>query len=202
MGEIAIADERFVPREFCIPFDPFIRHFERYFQCIKILKRSGAKEKWLDCACGSGYGTSFLTNFAEFVVGYDIDKSAVEYGNKHYKNNHCTFVSDIKRYSFEFDAIVSVETIEHMSKEDAKVFLETLRASLKAAGVLIITTPIVLVTNKNPTNKFHYIEYSHDDFINLLFDSGLKVESHYMVETLFTDGEIKNQGYYKCKKIL
>jgi len=194
-----IADERFTPREFCIPLDPFIRHFERYFQCIKILKRVGPKEKWLDCACGSGYGTNFLTNFAEFVVGYDIDKAAVEHGNKNYKNRHCTFVSDIQHYSAEFDVVISVETIEHMPKKDAKVFLETLKATLKPGGILVITTPIVSITNENPVNKFHYIEYSHNDFINLLHSSGLRVESHHMIATLFTDGELKDQGYYKCQ---
>jgi 2-polyprenyl-3-methyl-5-hydroxy-6-metoxy-1,4-benzoquinol methylase len=193
------ADERFIPREFCIPIDPFIRHFERYFQCVKILKRFGAKEKWLDCACGSGYGTNFLTNFAEFVIGYDIDKGAIEYGNKNYKNSHCAFVSDIQHYNDEFDVVISVETIEHMPKEDAKVFLETLKTALKVGGTLVITTPIVLETNENPVNKFHYIEYSHNDFMNLLLSSGLKVESHHMVKTLFTDGEMKDQGYYKCQ---
>jgi len=194
-----IADERFTPREFCIPIDPFIRHFERYFQCIRVLRRSGAKEKWLDCACGSGYGTNFLTNFAEFVVGYDIDKGAVEYANKNYKNRHCAFVSDIQHYSAEFDVVISVETIEHMPRTDAEAFLQILKGALKPGGTLIITTPIVPITEESPANRFHYIEYSHEDFVNLLRSADLKVESHHMIETLFTDGEVKNQGYYKCQ---
>jgi len=197
----SIADERFMPRDFNIPFEPFIRHFERYFTIIKMLGYTGKSQKWLDCACGAGYGTNLLTNFAEFVIGYDIDKEAVYSASQNYRNSHCLFTNDIRHYKSFFDAVISVETIEHMPQEDAKVFLNGLHRSLKNDGCLMITTPIVKQTNKNPINKFHFIEYSDEDFISLLQDAGFEVIEKNFVETTFTDGETKDQGYYKCQKL-
>jgi CMP-N-acetylneuraminic acid synthetase/protein-L-isoaspartate O-methyltransferase len=193
-----IADERFVPREFNISFDPFLRHFDRYIQCVKLLKKTGQGEKWLDCACGTGYGTNFLTNFADFLVGYDIDKDTVDYANENYKNDNCEFTYDISHYKKTFDVVLSVETIEHMPTEDAKEFLKNLRNALKEDGQMVITTPIVKETNNNPVNKFHFVEYSDKDFRQLLMNEGFSILESNFIETTFTDGETKDQGYYRC----
>ena len=201
MNKVQIADERFTPRDLTVPFDPFVRHFERYFECVKMLGHTGKNQIWLDCACGSGYGTNFLTNFVDHAVGYDIASEAIKYANEHYKNEETTFIEDISSCETKFDNIFSVETIEHIKPEGALNFLKKLRQLLKEEGYLIITTPIVEVTDLEPINEFHFIEYSHDDFGVLLEQAGLKVERYHMVETMFTDGKIKNQGYYKCQKL-
>ena len=195
-----VADERFVPRDFSIPFSPFIRHFDRYFQCVKLLGKVGKNETWLDCACGSGYGTNLLTGFAGNVVGYDIDHGAIKFASENYKNDYCKFTTDISMYRDKFDVILSVETIEHMPEEDAPEFLKLLNSTMKENATLIITTPIVKSTNYNPTNEFHYIEYSNNHFVELLSTNGFEVKETNFVETTFTDGETKDQGYYKCQK--
>ena len=193
--------ERFNPRVFEIEFSPFMRHFERYFQSVKLLGRTGRNESWLDCACGSGYGTMFLTNFANRVWGYDIDKNAIAHARHHYKNSYCGFVSDISTFEKQkFNAIFSIETIEHMPREDAPQFLKTCFDMLDDNGDLIITTPIIPISNPNPINEFHFFEYSIEDFISLLNDAGFKVINHKLIETTFTDGETKDQGYFKCQK--
>ena len=199
---LTVADERFIPRNFNIPFDPFMRHFERYIQCVKLLGYTGNNQRWLDCACGAGYATNFLTNFSEEVVGYDIDKTAIKYANENYKNNNCQFVAAISKSIKPFDVIFSVETIEHMPKNNANAFLKDLYFALKDDGHMIITTPIVKQTNNNPINKFHYIEYSDADFKNLLTSSGFEIVESKFIKTTFTDGETKDQGYYKCRKTL
>jgi 2-polyprenyl-3-methyl-5-hydroxy-6-metoxy-1,4-benzoquinol methylase len=201
MNKVQIADERFTPRDLTVPFDPFVRHFERYFECVKMIGHTGKNQIWLDSACGSGYGTNFLTNFVDHAVGYDIASEAIKYANEHYKNEETTFIEDISSCETKFDNIFSVETIEHIKPEGAPKFLKKLRQLLKEEGYLIITTPIVEVTDLEPINEFHFIEYSHDDFGVLLEQAGLKVERYHMVETMFTDGKIKNQGYYKCQKL-
>ena len=194
------ADERFVPRDFKIPFDPFLRHYERYFQCVKLLGELGIGQRWLDCACGAGYGSSFLSNFCNSVVGYDIDSSAIECALENYKSEHVDFTEDLSKYENDFDVVMSVETIEHMPQSDANHFLTTLRKCLNDDGILVITTPIVKQTNPNPVNEFHFIEYSDQDFRKLLADADFIVIDSHFVETKFTDGETKDQGYYKCKK--
>ena len=88
-----------------------------------------------------------------------------------------------------------------MPQEDAKVFLKGLYECLSDNGCLMITTPIVKETNKSPINEFHSIEYSDEDFMALLRNAGFEVVEKSFVETIFTDGETKDQGYYKCQKL-
>lgn len=196
-----VADERFYPKKMNMNFETFIRHYERYFQCIKMLEKIGKNEIWLDSACGTGYGSNFLSNFCERTIGYDIDCDTIEYAKNEYENERVLFVNDLEKISSNsFDVIFSVETIEHMSKMDANLFLRTLHNFLKNKGTLVITTPIVTTTNLAPKNKFHFIEYSNQDFISLLNDNGFDAEKTNFVSTMFTDGEIKKQGYYRCKK--
>ena len=99
-----------------------------------------------------------------------------------------------------FDVIFSVETIEHMATKDASILLSSLNKALNVGGYLIITTPILKRTNMNPTNKFHFIEYSDNDFTSLLNSHGFSIEKKEFVQTTFTDGKIKDQGYYRCRK--
>ena len=99
------ADENFFPKKFEMDFGPFLRHFERYYECIKFLRRTGPNELWLDCACGSGYGTNLLSNFASHVIGYDINKDAIKYAQQTYKTPDCTFVDDLSAIKSKFDAL-------------------------------------------------------------------------------------------------
>jgi 2-polyprenyl-3-methyl-5-hydroxy-6-metoxy-1,4-benzoquinol methylase len=201
-SEMSSGIERFNPRAFEIDFGPFLRHFERYFQSIKLLGKVGRNKVWLDCACGSGYGTTFLTNFASEVWGYDIDKSAIVHADHHYKNPHCKFTADTKVLDKQkFDVIFSIETIEHMPLDEAAVFLRKCCELLRDDGNLMITTPIVPETNLNPSNEFHFFECSLDDFVSLLNENGFTVLDKILKTTTFTDGETKEQGYFKCQKL-
>jgi len=197
------AIETFFPKKFEMDFDPSLRHFERYSECIKILKKLGPNELWLDCACGCGYGTNLLSNFTKHVIGYDINKDAIKYAQKIYKTPDCTFVNDLSTIKDQqFNVILSIETIEHMPSNKGIEFLTTLNTLLKKDGDFVITTPIVPETNYNPSNKFHSLEYSNKDFTELLNKTGFEIQDSYFIETTFTDGETKDQGYYKCKKAL
>lgn len=194
------ADERFDPSRFEIPFDPFYRHYLRYFTCLEMIGKLGIDEHWLDCASGTGYGTYFLSNFTSKITGYDIDKETVLDARARYKKNNLKFeYEDIKIKKRKYDIVFSIETIEHIDKKEGQKFLEKLFNCLDASGRLIITTPIVSKTNINPTNPFHVIEYDKEEFIELLNTVGLEVISEKYVETLFTDNELKNQGYFLCK---
>ena len=194
------ADERFYPKLLKMDFVPFMRHYERYFTCLEILGHLGKDEKWLDCACGTGYGTNLLSNFCQNVIGYDIDEEAVIYASIEYGSQRVKFTNSLSDLEYLCDVVFSVETIEHMSESEGQRFLTTLNNSLKQDGTLVITTPILKKTNHQPSNKYHILEYSDEHFRRLLNQAGFIVEETKFVETLFTDGEVKDQGYYKCSK--
>ena len=194
------ADERFVPREFRLPFAPFFRHFERYFKCVELLGRTGPSERWLDFACGSGYGSNFLMNFAGHVIGCDRDEATIQFARETYLHPSCEFLTDISMFEDHFNVVFSVETIEHMPREAAQEFLEVINRVLNIRGDLVISTPIVESTNLSPRNPFHFIEYSESDFVQLLGEAGFFVDNSARVRAVFTDGETKDQGYFKCTK--
>jgi len=194
------ADERFYPKEMKIDFKSHKRHYERYFKSLEIMGVLGKKETWLDCACGSGYGTSLLANFTKKIYGYDISDEAISLANKSYKDKNIIFTDNINKIKKNsIDRIFSIETIEHMPEYKAVDYLLSLKDLLNKNGKMIITTPIVEKTCYSPKNIFHHIEYCNDDFKKLLTEAGFKVILTEFVSTVFTDGEMKDQGYYLCR---
>lgn len=194
------ADERFYPKDLKIDFDSHKRHYERYFKSLEIMGQLGNGETWLDCACGSGYGTSLLSNFTSKIYGYDISKQAIEGATSLYGCKNITFTEKLEEIEqSSIDRVFSIETIEHMPESDATNYLLTLKKLMKPAAKMVITTPIVEKTCRSPKNIFHYIEYCHKDFIILLTQAGFSVKLTKFISTVFTDGETKDQGYYLCE---
>lgn len=193
------ADENFFPGRFVYDFGVHYRHFERYMRAIKVLGKLGKGETWLDCACGSGYGSHLLSGFAEKVIGFDINKEAVAYAKAKYAHSGLFFYSDVTGFAdVIFDAVISVETIEHMPRQEAVFFLKNIRKQMKEEAIMVITTPIVAESNPNPTNPFHKYEYSYAEFSTLLQKSGFTIDKYEADTVTFTDGETKDQGYFRC----
>lgn len=193
------ADKTFYPTLFKYDFDVHLRHFERYFEVIRNYGKCGAGETWLDCACGSGYGTRLLGEFCSKVVGYDIDDEAVLYARDKYGSGSCLFTSDIESIGHGcFDLIASIETIEHVAPSTAADLLDKMRSWLKQTGYLIITTPIVPKSNPEPVNPFHEYEYDMNEFCELLKRTGFIIRKIDSRKVRFTDGETKEQVLFVC----
>ena len=195
------AEENFYPKRFAYDLTTHIRHIERYLQAIKFLNHLGKEEHWLDCACGSGYGTNFLADFVDKIIGYDHDPNVIEYAQKHYQKDHCCFTQSLSALQAgSFQAIFSIETIEHMTKKQAPAFLESLFDLLTPKGTLIISTPIPEQSNPKPINPFHLYEYDLDEFTSLLNGAHFHILDQSLSPQCFTDGETKNQGLFRCQK--
>lgn len=193
-------DERFYPKDFAIPFIFHARHYERYLTALKLLEKLGQGEIWLDCACGSGYGTKFLSNFVTNIRGYDINKEVISYAEQHYSVEGCAFCNYLNK-KIKFDVIFSIETIEHIERNKASEFLNSLHSTMKDNGLLILSTPVVKVSNPNPANSFHQHEYCLKELSVLLLDNKFKVVEEVLQKTKFTDGEVKEQGFFKCVRL-
>jgi SAM-dependent methyltransferase len=193
------ANENFYPRRFEYDFAVHLRHFQRYIQALAILGKTGADELWLDCASGSGYGTNLLSGFVQKIIGYDINKDAVAYAREHYAHDDCVFYDEREPFSTKrFDTIISIETIEHMERTDSVDFLKFLLGLLKKDGILVITTPLVDVSNPNPSNVFHKYEYSYSEFEEILVEAGFAIDNYTATTVTFTDGETKEQAFFRC----
>jgi ubiquinone/menaquinone biosynthesis C-methylase UbiE len=125
----------------------------------------------LDVACGTGYGSFYLSQFAKAVYGVDVNNDIINENIKKYKNSNLQFIcSSAENLPFEndyFDVIVSFETIEHIH-DYQKVMIEFKRV-LKKDGLLIISTPNKLISEINHIrNPFHIKEFYHEEFEKLL----------------------------------
>jgi SAM-dependent methyltransferase len=132
----------------------------------------------LDAACGVGYGTAYLAETAAQVVGIDVDRDAVVYAAERYPAPNIAFQQmDVTSLSFpdaSFDVVVSFETLEHLA-DPAAAAREAARV-LRDCGVYVASTPRADVTDTAPENPFHTIEYSPEDFAELLGDVFKNVE--------------------------
>jgi len=147
-------------------------HRHRY----RAIKEFMAGKIVLDAACGSGYGSCILAEYAESVEGIDVSAEAINFCREMYSKSNLNFstmsVTDIQFPSNSFDVVVSFETLEHISEKDQKIFLKEIRRVLRPDGVLIMSSPnrAVLsdIVNWNWDNEYHVCELSENEFKNLL----------------------------------
>jgi len=98
----------------------------------------------LDLGCGPG---TFLAHFAsgyERAIGIDLAKSQIEFARQKYGSDRLRFeAADVSASGLEnqFDAIVSIEVIEHLPIEETQPFLHTILRLLKPGGTVVLTTP-------------------------------------------------------------
>lgn len=136
----------------------------------------------IDCACGVGYGTMMLAEAGMRTHGFDIEPGAIEVANRVYKrdNNefHLVDLSNSEQWqktvsSLEdkIDAIVSIETVEHV--EDAVALIARYA---ETAPYLVASVPNEdIIPFKKGKHPFHYRHYTRGQFEELLNDHGYEI---------------------------
>ena len=117
-------------------------HFKRYEYAKQILNQGDIVG---DFACGTGYGTSMLSERSAKVIGVDINERVIKTIKKRYKKNKkiefiVLNILNIK-YKNYFDKIISFETIEHFKKKEILQLLQIYNKALKSNGEIIFSTP-------------------------------------------------------------
>ena len=157
------------------------RHEDRYRWAVGAL--AGAEDamvgpggRWLDCACGTGYGTQLLWELASadiapaWVTGVDRSANAVAYAKQYHRPagapltyQHLTIQSAGQwlRMLGPFDAVVCVETLEHLGKEVGAAWLQNVAANLPPYGALALCCPVG-EGKASETNPWHLHEPTPD----------------------------------------
>lgn len=143
-------------------------HVPRY----QFARRFARGAKVLDFGCGTGYGSRFLADAADDVLGLDIDADALQWA---------TFWHDSDRLRFErhadlgatlpsgvFDLVTCFEMIEHVDHAMQKDTVASLARVVKPDGKLLISTPNPAVTANYGTNPYHLREMNEAEFLELL----------------------------------
>jgi 2-polyprenyl-3-methyl-5-hydroxy-6-metoxy-1,4-benzoquinol methylase len=176
--------ERLVPEELlndeATGLQTFKLHIERYeFAARKLLGTASI----LDLACGVGYGSRLMKDLipAATVTGVDACAAAIEYAAVHYSKPGLNFgVDDAMDFDDgPFDAVVSLETIEHLP--DPQAFMERVtKRLLRPGGLFIGSVPVTPSMDANPN---HLHDFTARSFRKLLAGHGLvELDSLYQVQ--------------------
>jgi SAM-dependent methyltransferase len=135
----------------------------------------------LDMACGEGYGSAVLARTAAGVVGVDANPEAHEHARLRYAAPNLRFEHAlIERFEEPADAIVFLQTIEHLEQPQAA--LEHFRSLLKGGGAVFVSTPNVLTLAPRGAprsdNPWHVREYRASEFEQLCRSCFGSVELH------------------------
>jgi len=145
-------------------------HFARY----AIAKNLVRGKRVLDIACGEGYGSYLLKQAgAVHVTGVDVSKESVAKAENLFSGDGLEFKVadaaslDVLFVENDFDVVVSVETIEHLT--DPKSFLENLKRLTKPEGVIILSCPNDhwYYSEDDQNNPYHKRKYRLDEFQKL-----------------------------------
>ncbi len=143
-------------------------NFYRYMFAKQFLKETDIV---LDIACGTGYGTEYISQFVNKIIGADIDKEIISENIYKYNLKNVSFeVQDATNLTFKnnyFDAVLSMETIEHIPVDKVSSYLKGVKSVLKNNGLFICTTPQNLMGSV-PVVPWHEKEYSLEEFKKLL----------------------------------
>jgi len=163
-------------------------HKQRYYSICETVRGKNV----LDAACGEGYGSYILSQFADAVVGIDISPETIEHARATYGHqSNLTFEIgsvDALQHVMDcsMDVVVSFETIEHINEQQQQAFLSEIKRVLKPEGILIISTPDKYWYSDVPSyrNEFHVKEFYKPEFLSFLKQKFKNVEIYYQKEEI------------------
>jgi 2-polyprenyl-3-methyl-5-hydroxy-6-metoxy-1,4-benzoquinol methylase len=124
----------------------------------------------IDMACGEGYGADVLASRAGSVIGVDANPEAHDHARLRYRRENLRFErAPIETFEASCDAVVFLQTIEHVADPDA--VLEHFKALVGPAGELFLSTPNLLTLAPpgaaKSDNPWHLREYRPHEFAQL-----------------------------------
>lgn len=117
-------------------------HFVRFRNVDEALP--GNVNRILDLGCGPGTFLGRSSISFERALGIDLAPAQIEYARSRYGRSDLEFaVQDVMTLDGVdyFDAIVSIEVIEHLPPDKTRSFLSRILSLLRPGGVLVLTTP-------------------------------------------------------------
>lgn len=192
--------ERFIPNQELMNDDIGFEHLHRYHSIAPLLKG----KKVLDIACGEGYGTAIIAQFATSVVGVDVDTEVISAALDKYTTRYPNVnfmagsASNMPLKDKLFDVVVSLETIEHLSVEMQHHFMEEVKRVLLPGGILVMSTPDKedysdKFDHNNPFHLHEFYKAEYETFIKSFFNHLVVYYQGYEVVSIISNESIKKE---------
>ncbi len=125
-------------------------------------KMIGPSKRVLDVGCSEGFGTILLAEAAASCLGVDLDADAIAVANASVASDRLQFatMNVLEADPGRFDAVVTLDVIEHIFTEHEDAFVARLASVLDDHGVLVIGTP-------NLTSDQYANEHTRRGHVNL-----------------------------------
>ncbi len=167
--------------------------YARYKFALSMLPLE-ATSNLLEMGCNEGLGTIMLSERCEKIIGVDFDEDAIEHAKNNIDNPKIDFVcSDFLTKKFgEFDAVVSIDVIEHINKKREDDYFNTIASNLTEDGFCIIGTP-------NQTAAKYSSEESRIGHVNLYTAERLDATVRKYFKNVFIFGmndEVLHTGFF------
>jgi 2-polyprenyl-3-methyl-5-hydroxy-6-metoxy-1,4-benzoquinol methylase len=148
----------------------------------------------LELGCAEGLGTLLLAENGHRVTAVDFDEYAIRHAQESIDNSRITFLArDFIGQRFgEFEAVVTLDVIEHIPPDDELRFLTTLTDNLAPDGFCLVGTP-------NETANAYASERSRAGHVNLFTAERLArtLRAHFRNVFLFgMNDEVVHTGFY------
>jgi SAM-dependent methyltransferase len=138
--------------------------FRRHVVAYRFAARLVVGAQVLDAGCGEGYGAELLAASAAEATGVDLDAAVVAHARGRYGRARFR-QGDLLALPFpdaSFDAVVSLQTIEHLA--EPRAFVAECARVLRPGGRLILSTPNRLTFSREGVrNPFHTYEFAPDE---------------------------------------
>jgi 2-polyprenyl-3-methyl-5-hydroxy-6-metoxy-1,4-benzoquinol methylase len=166
----------------------------RYKFAARMLE-PGRTHDILELGCSEGFGTLLLAEGGNRVTGIDFDQKSIEHAQTSLSASgidfrHADFLND--EPFGEFDAIISLDVIEHIERSREQEFFQSIVRNLRPDGFAVIGTP-------NEAASAHASEMSKVGHINLFTAERLASTARQWFRNVFIFGmndEILHTGFY------
>ncbi|UCE73365.1 MAG: class I SAM-dependent methyltransferase [Methanomassiliicoccales archaeon] len=158
-----------------IDIENMIYHLIRYKFVARTINKN---DTIIELGCGNGYGAYFLSEYCQSIEAYDIDPEVIKYAKEKYKRGNIKYYNkdlikevnkninrDSKKSFPQADVIICFEVIEHMTREDAMIAINTLKLLRKRNGIVFLSTPKWVPDVQKTQNriKHHIHEYTYEE---------------------------------------
>jgi 2-polyprenyl-3-methyl-5-hydroxy-6-metoxy-1,4-benzoquinol methylase len=113
----------------------------RYKFAAKMACKNGGSV--LEMGCSEGIGATILAENMQNYLGVDLDEPAIETAKMNLPSDNFSFLFDDfmgKKYG-SFDAVVSLDVVEHILPEFEEQYFTTIVENLAPNGICVIGTP-------------------------------------------------------------